>query len=130
MYNNSDFILKYKLPNIINSWLLVLKIVLVLFIIFMFIPYNTYNNYIGYVVIENNNSFILLNKNTFLNKNLYINGKKYKYKIVDDDEYIKIQINLEEELKIDSLYLNVNIRSGKKTLFKVIKNKIQKGIGL
>ena len=130
MYNNSSFILKGKLPNIINSWILVLKIVLVLFIIFMFIPYNTYNNYIGCVIVEKNNTYILLQKDTPLNKNLYIEGKKYKYKIVDTKDVIKIQLDLEESLRVNSLYVNINIRSDKKTLFKVLKNKIKKGIGL
>lgn len=130
MYNNSEFILKCKLPRIVNSWLLVLKIMLILLIIFMFIPYNTYQNYIGYVEIKNNNSFLLLERNTPLNKNLYINGKKYKYEILENKEYIKIKLDLEESLKIDSLYLNVDIKSDKKTLFKVLKNKIKKGIGL
>ena len=130
MYSNSEFILKYKLPKIVNSWLILLKIMTILFIIFMFIPYNTYQNHIGYVEIKNNNSYILLEKNTPLNKNLYINGKKYEYKIVDNKDYIKIKLELEDSLKIDSLYLNVNIRSDRKTLFKVLKNKIKKGIGL
>jgi len=130
MYNNLDFILKYKQPRIINSWILILKVMLILFIVFMFIPYNTYKNYIGYVVIENNCSYILLNRDTSLNKNLYINGKKYKYEIVENSDYIKIKLDLEDSLKIDSLYLDINIKSDKKTLFKVLKNKIKKGIGL
>ena len=130
MYSNSEFILKCKLPKIVNSWLLILKIVTMLFIIFMFIPYNTYHTYLGYVSIKNNNSYILLEKNTPLNKNLYINGKKYEYEIVDNKDYIKIKLDLDDSLKIDSLYLNINIRSDRKTLFKVLKNKIKKGIGL
>lgn len=130
MYNNLDFILKYKQPRIINLWILILKVMLILFIVFMFIPYNTYKNYIGYVVIENNRSYILLNRDTSLNKNLYINGKKYKYEIVENSDYIKIKLDLEDSLKIDSLYLDINIKSDKKTLFKVLKNKIKKGIGL
>ena len=130
MYNNSEFILKYKLPKIVNSWLLILKILLLLFALFMFIPYNTFQNYIGCVEIKNNNSYILLEKNTPLNKNLYINDKKYKYEIVENKDYIKIKLDLEENLKIDSLCLNVNIRSDRKILFKVLKNKIKKGIGL
>lgn len=130
MYNNSEFILKYKLPKIVNSWLIILKILLFLFALFIFIPFNTFQNYIGCVEIKNNNSYILLEKNTSLNKNLYINGKKYKYEIVENEEYIKIKLDLEDSLKIDSLCLNVNIRSDRKTLFKVLKNKIKKGIGL
>ena len=130
MYSNSSFILKCTPPRIINSWLLVLKIILILFIVFLFIPYNTYENYTGVVDIKDNNSFILLPKDAQLNKNLYINGNKYEYKVVDTNNYIKIKLDLEEDLRIRSLYLNVNIRSGKRTLFKVIKEKIKKGFGL
>ncbi len=128
--NNSEFILKYKTPRIINSWLLILKILLVLFIILLFIPYNTYNNYIGYVVIIDNNSFIILDKGTPLNKNFYIDGKKYEYEIVENNEYTKIKLDLDDTLKINSLYINISIRSDRKTLFKVLKNKIKKGFGL
>lgn len=130
MYNNSDFILKYKTPKIINSWILILEIILILLIVLIFIPYNSYQTYIGYVNLEDNNAYIILNKDASLNKNLYINGKKYKYKIVEISDYIKIKLNLEDSLKVNSLYLKVNIRSDKKTLFEVIKNKLKKGIGL
>lgn len=130
IYNNSDFILQYKIPKIVNSWLLVLKTILILFIISLFIPYNTYKTYIGYVSLKDNNSYIILPKNTKLNKNLYINGKKYEYKIINTDNNIEIKIDLEEDLKIDSLYINVDIKDTKKTLFKILKSKIKKGIGL
>lgn len=130
IYNNTSFILEHRTPKIVMSWLLVLRIILVLFIIFMFIPFNTYKSYIGYVSLENNQSFIYLDRNAKLTKNLYIKDQKYDYEIVDTDNYIKIKINLEEELKIDSLYLSIYVRSDKKTLFKVLKNKIKKGLGL
>ena len=130
MYNNYDFILKHKLPKIINAWTLVLKTLVLLFIFSLFIPYNTYKNYIGRVKIQNNNSYILLEKNTPLNKNLYIDGKKYKYEIIDISDYTKIKIDLDEYLKVDSLYVNISIGSDKKTLFNELKNKIKKGIGL
>ena len=130
IYDNISFILEYKTPKTVNSWLLVLKIILVLFIIFMFIPFNTYKTYTGYVLIDNNNSYILFKDNINLDKNLYIRDKKYKYEIVDTNNYTKIKIDLEEDLKINSLYLNISIRSDRKTLFKIIKNKIKKGFGL
>ena len=130
IYDNTSFILEYKTPKTVNSWLLVLKIILVLFIIFMFIPFNTYKTYTGYVLVDNNNSYILFKDNINLNKNLYIRDKKYKYEIVDTNNYTKIKIDLEEDLKINSLYLNISIRSDRKTLFKIIKNKIKKGFGL
>lgn len=130
IYNNTSFILEYKIPKIVNSWLLILKIIVLLFIIFMFIPFNTFKTYSGYVLIENNNSFILLDKNIELTKNLYIRDKKYDYEIVGIDNYIKIKIDLDEDLKINSLYLNISIRSNRKTLFEVLKNKIKKGFDL
>ena len=130
IYNNTSFILEHKTPKIVNSWLLILKIIMVLFIIFMFIPFNTYKTYSGYVLIENSNSFILLDKNIKLTKNLYIRDKKYDYEIVDIDNYIKIRIDLDEDLKMNSLYLNICIKSEQKTLFEVLKNKIKKGFGL
>ena len=130
IYNNTSFILEYKTPKIVNSWLLILKIIVLLFIIFMFIPFNNFKTYSGYVLIENNNSFILLDKNIELTKNLYIRDKKYDYEIVGIDNYIKIKIDLDEDLKINSLYLNISIRSNRKTLFEVLKNKIKKGFDL
>lgn len=130
IYENTSFILKHKPPKIINSWLLILKIMLVLFIIFMFIPFNTYKSYIGYVSIEDNQSFIYLAKDAKLTKNLYIKDQKYDYEIVDINNYTKIKIDLEADLKINSLYLNISIRDKRKTLFGDLKNKIKKGLGL
>ena len=130
IYDNTSFILEYKTPKIVNSWILVLRITFILFIIIMFIPYNTYNSYTGYVVIENNQSFILLDRNIKLYKDLYIGDKKYNYEIVDTNDYIKIKIDLEEKLKINALYIDINIRSDRKNLYQFFKNKIKKGLGL
>ena len=125
-----NFILENKIPKCVKKWTLILKITTIIFITFMFIPYNSYKDYIGYVSLEENNSYIYFDKEVYLNKNLYIEGKKYEYEVVDISDYIKIKIDLEDSLKVNSIYLNVSIRSNRKTLFDVLKNKIKKGLGL
>ena len=136
IYNNSAIILDKKTPKKIISWITILIILTILFIIFSLIPFNIYKPLIGYVDINNDNSYIVLDIDysdfPVSNKNkLYIKNKKYDYEIIliEKDKLI-LDINLEDNLKIQNNIVTVNILKNRTTLFKIIKNKIKKGFGV
>jgi len=136
IYNNSAIILNNKTPNFIKSWIIILIILSLLFLVVTFIPFNIYSSYSGYVIVDNNQSYISLNVNKSdfpINKNnkLYIKKDKYKYKIMNiNDTNILLNIKLKDDIKINNNILVVNILKDRTTLFKIIKNKIKKGFDL
>ena len=116
IYNDSAIILNRKTSKKIFSWITILIMLTILFIIFSFVPFNIYKVFVGYVNIDKNNSYIILNLNDsdfpIDKKNkLYIKNKEYSYKI----------------MKIDGNIVSVNILKDRTTLFKIIINKIKKG---
>lgn len=136
IYNNSAIILNRKIPKNIISWTTILVILIILFIIFSFIPFNIYKTFIGYIDIEKDNSHVILSFDDSdfpLEKNnkLYIKGKKYNYKIVSiQDSEIILDINLDDNLKIDGNLVTLNILKNRTTLFNIIKRKVKKGFGV
>lgn len=135
IYNNSAIILNRKTPNIIKSWITILSILSLLFIVILFIPFNSYNSFNGYVIIEDNKSYInLINETEFpINKNnkLYIKDKKYKYEVINiDNNNILLNVNLDNSIKINNNVVVVNILKDRTSLFKIIINKIKKGFDL
>lgn len=136
IYNNSAIILNKKTPSFINSWITILVILLILFIIILFIPFNIYKTYNGYIILDNNNSYInlLIKKSDFpIKKNniLYIKDYGYKYKVVNiKDNNVLLKIDLKDDIKINNNLVVVNVLNNTTTLFKEIKNKIKKGLGL
>lgn len=133
IYNNSAIILEKKTPKNIISWITILIILTILFIIFSFIPFNIYKVFTGYVNIDNNKSYIILNiKNSDFpidkNNKLYIKGKKYNYEVVSIKENKEVlKVNLTDNLKINGNLVTLNILKERTTLFNIIKNKIKKG---
>ena len=136
IYNDSAIILDKKTPKNIISWITILIILTLLFLVFSVIPFNIYKPLIGYVDIVDNNSYLILNliDGDFpINKNnqLYIKNKQYDYEIVNiKEDKMTININLDNNLKIQNNIITVNLLKTRTTLFEIIKNKIKKGFGV
>ena len=134
MYIDSE-ILSRKMPKSIISWITILIITFILSLIFINIPFNTYKNFNGYIFKYKEKFYIrvLINKSDFpiyKKDTLYIKDKKYKYKIINIDKkkYI-LDLRLDNRIKIENNIVIVNIKKEKTTVFKILKNKIKKGIG-
>lgn len=134
MYINSE-ILSRKMPKSIISWITILIITFILSLIFINIPFNTYKSFNGYIFKYKEKFYIrvLINKSDFpiyKKDTLYIKDKKYKYKIINIDKkkYI-LDLRLDNSIKIENNIVIVNIKKEKTTVFKILKNKIKKGIG-
>ena len=136
IYNDSAIILEKKTPKKIISWITILIILTILFVVFSFIPFNIYKPLFGYVDITNNSSYLILDfdKSDFpFNKNneLYIKSKKYDYKVVRIEENkLILNVNLDNNLKVQNNIVTANILKNRTTLFNIIKNKIKKGFGV
>ena len=133
IYNNSAIILDRKIPPKIISWITILIILLVLFIIFSFVPFNVYKPSTGYVKVESDESYLILNSDLPISKNykLYIKNKLYDYEIIDIiDGQVILKLSLDDDLKIDKNIIRVNILKDRTTIFNIIKNKIKKGFDL
>ena len=136
IYNDSAIILEKKTPKKIISWVTILIVLLSLVVVFSIIPFNIYKPFYGKVNITNNKTFIVLNLNDSdfpFNKNnkLYIKNKEYIYKVVSiKDNLILIDINLDDNLKIQDNIITMNILKNRTTLFEIMKNKVKKGLGI
>ena len=125
-------------PLIIKYWINTLIIILVLFIILSTkVHYKVYSNYIAYI--ENNNSYnlkIIINDYNFpIKKNykLYIDNKKYNYKIISIEAKegyyeLLIRCNIEKNLLINNNIITVRFETKKTTLAKELIEKIKKGM--
>ena len=136
IYNDSAIILEKKTPKKIISWITILMVLLSLFVVFSIIPFNIYKPVYGKVNITDNKTFVILNFSgsdfPFDKSNkLYIKNKEYTYKVVSvEDNFILLDINLEDNLKIQNNIITMNILKDRTTIFKIIKNKIKKGLGI
>lgn len=123
IFNDSAIILQKKVPKRIISWITILITSFIIFILISFIKFNFYKSYIA---IYQNGKVVLNGNVSSLKKDdkLYIEHKQYKYKIINiESNKIFIDINLDDNLKINNNILNVNILKGKTSLFEIIKNK-------
>ena len=136
IYNDSAIILDKNIPKKIISWITILIILMILFVVFSFVPFNIYKTFVGYIYIEDNNSYVVLsiNESDFpINKNnkLYIQNKKYDYEVVMiQEDKLVLNINLDDNLKIQDNQVILNILKNRTTLFEIIKNKIKRGFGV
>lgn len=136
IYNNSAIILNNKTPKSIISWITILIILIIVLLILFSIPFNIFKSYVGNVYIKNNESYVLINQENcdfpIINKKyLYIKNKKYKYEITEiNQNLITIKLNIEDKLKIQNNIVIINIIDERTTMFKILKNKIKKGLGL
>lgn len=133
IYNDSAIILDKTTPKKIISWITILIFLTTIFIIISLIPLNIYKTYIGTIKIDNSNSYILLSNCDFPIKNnnyLYIKTKKYFYEVENIyDSDVVLKLKLESNISIDNNKILVNILDGRTSLYKIIKNKIKKGLG-
>ena len=136
IYNNSAMILNKKTPKQVYSWITILILLIVILIILFSIPFNVYKTYIGNLIMDDNNSYIKLSLNysdfPITNKNkLYIKDDVYNYEIININELeVLLKVNLKEELKINNNIIVVNVVKNRATVFKVLKQKIKKGLDL
>lgn len=136
IYNDSAIILEKKTPKKIISWITILIILLSLFVSSSMVPFNIYKPVYGKVNITNTGTLVELNFSgsdfPFDKSNkLYIKNKEYSYKVVSiEDNLVLIDINLDDNLKIQNNIITMNILKNRTTIFKIIKNKIKKGFGI
>lgn len=136
IYNDSAIILSKKTPKCIISWITILIILLIIMIILFCIPFNIYKNLNGYIILENNQTYLNLSLNesdfpVYKNKKLYIKGYKYNYDVVSIEENnVILKVNLKDNIKINNNIVLVNILSDRTTVFKILKDKIKKGFDL
>ena len=136
IYNNSAIILNRQAPRVINTWIIILIATSIIFIFCLLIPFNIYKTYNGYIIIENNNTYInlVIDKTDFpINKNnkLYIKDMEYKYEIINiERDSVLLEVNIKDNINIKNNIVVVNILKEKTTILEIIKNKIKKGFGL
>ena len=140
IYNNSSIILSRKVPKKIISWISVLISITLFIIIFgTFVKFMKYEKTIG--IVNKNTLTVLLTKdklNEIKNK-LIIKNKEYEfsinsiskdYIISDNKNYYEVILDLEldDEYKINNNILDISIELGKKTLLKETLNFFKKGM--
>lgn len=138
VFNVSAYKLRTSNPPKINSYITILLLMIIIFIIILFIPYHRYDRYMSYV---NNNQLVIIVDNNYFNdknKELYIDGKKYNYKIEKiSDKYIEnsqvyyeifVSIELPKKLNINNNVIEVAYRSSQTNLLKEIIRIFKKGM--
>ena len=138
VFNYSKLKLMNDNPSKIISWITILIVVFILFLIFgIFLKFHTYSNYIGYIDISDNyNLKIIVDEKSFPIKNnykLYIDNKKYDYKIVLIEKqvgYYEVLINckIDDALLINNNILTITFQKEKTSLIKEIIKKFKKGL--
>lgn len=122
-------------PSKVKSWIIIIGILFVMFLIAsMFIRIKIYSKNVGYV--DDNIIRIVLNKDSFpINKNnkLYIGNKQYKYKVLkieSSNGYYELLIDckIDKKLHIKNNIITVRFKKGEKTLWKIIVEKLKKGL--
>lgn len=136
VFNYSKLKLMNEKPSKIISWITILSIIIVLFIIFsVFFKYHLYSSHVGYI--DNNyNLIIIVNNNSFpIKKNykLYIDNKKYKYKIKNINKQkgyyeILIECKLDDDLLIKNNIITITLKKEQTTLMKELIKKLKKGL--
>ena len=145
IFDNSPLILEKKRPLYIVSYLTIILIV-ILFIILIgsLYEYNPYKSYLGKVIISENDFYInILMEDRdvlFLNKDIFINNKSYKSKIISisDIAYIgenlkkyyevRIKSNIDDNLIIQNNIIEISMKLPKTTLLKELIKNIRKGL--
>ncbi len=125
-------------PSRIISWITILSILsIILLIVSIIFKYHIYSNYIGYVDIEKNHNIkIIIDDKIFpIKKNykLYLDNKKYKYKIVSINKqkgYYELYIycDLDKEMLINNNIITVRFEKESTTLLKELIKKLRKGM--
>ena len=126
-------------PSKVFSFITILSILFILtLVIAIFYKYDIYDNYVGYVDLGSNYKLrVIVDNNYQLKKSysLYVDDKKYEYKIVDiiqDLEYksILIDCNLKSDLLVQNNIVPVRILRRRTTLMKEFIKRMKKGLVL
>lgn len=129
IYNDSAIILNRKTPKCIISWITILILLFIICFILFSIPFNIYNSVIGQVTLVDNDYYVLVDSSDFpLNKKLYIKDKYYRYKIIKKDSNILLKLDLDDSLKLNNNIILMHTQSDRTTVFKILKEKIKKGV--
>lgn len=129
IYNDSAIILNRKTPKCIISWITILILLFIICFILFSIPFNIYNSVIGQVILVDNDYYVLVDSSDFpLNKKLYIKDKYYRYKIIKKDSNILLKLDLDDSLKLNNNIILMHTQSDRTTVFKILKEKIKKGV--
>lgn len=129
IYNDSAIILNRKTPKCIVSWITILILLFIICFILFSIPFNIYNSVIGQVILVDNDYYVLVDSSDFpLNKKLYIKDKCYSYKIIKKDNNILLKLDLDDSLKSNNNIILIHTQSNRTTVFKILKEKIKKGV--
>lgn len=129
IYNDSAIILNRRTPKCIISWITILILLFIICFILFSIPFNIYNSVIGQVTLVDNDYYVLVDSSDFpLNKKLYIKDKCYRYKIIKKDSNILLKLDLDDSLKLNNNIILMHTQSDRTTVFKILKEKIKKGV--
>lgn len=130
IYNNSAMILQAKTPKFVRYWITTLSCFIVLVVFIIFIPFNIYSTYNAYI--KDNYLYIKLNDNDFpiyKNKKICIKDECYKYEVVNiDKSNVILDIKTNKYIKIDNNILIINILKDRTNIYKIINNKLKKGL--
>lgn len=136
IFNNSANILYHKKPNSIKSWITILILLFIFMLIVINIPYSKYEIYQSKVIKIDGISYLKVRIDEvetpiYNNNNLYINYKKYLYKIKEiNDNDIIIDINIPKSINIEGNIINIEIEKTKTTVLKKILKRIMKGLNI
>lgn len=136
IFNNSANILYNKKPNSIKSWITILILLFIFMLIVINIPYSKYEIYQSKVIKIDGISYLKVRIDEvetpiYKNNNLYINYKKYLYKIKEiNDNDIIIDINIPKSINIEGNIINIEIEKTKTTVLKKILKRIMKGLNI
>ena len=121
IFNNSAIILERKVPIKIVSWITILIMLSIIFIILSFVNFNIYQKYSALYL---NNKLIVYGDAFPHNNKLYIENKKYKYEILSiDNNKIILDIDLDENLKVNNSIITINVLKDRTNIFSIIKRK-------
>lgn len=140
-YIDNEIILQRKVEPFIYVYIMIIIIIMLsLIIIFTVFNYKTYYDLRGIIINEENEYYlkiyIPISKVKYLvnNNKLVIDGKLYRYKIINiDSEYftdnvdtyqiIKIKVNLPIKYKLNNLVINLKVVKEDKKIIEYILNK-------
>ena len=126
-------------PSKVVSWITILSILLILtLVISIFYKYNIYDNYVGYVNLGSDYRLRVIVDNNYQVKKsylLYVDNRKYEYKIVDiihEENYksILIDCNLKSYLLVQNNVVPVRFLKRRTTLMKEFIKRMKKGLNL
>lgn len=125
-------------PTKVVSWITILIITFILFLIIsIFLKFHIFSRHIGYIELNNNyNLKIIVDDKSFpikSNYKLYIDNKKYEYKILSVEKQIGyyeilVSCNLDDDLLINNNIVTITFQKEETTLIKEIIKKLKKGL--